>query len=184
MTSNQWFQTLDLPDAEKWEKDPHQWLAEQAARYGLQYLLAFADDGVIWGCWDQQHGLRLADSAFPKLKVALRTATLQQIRLFGVKGELFIWRNGNEFACRLIQDDGTTGVQSYWLWGTAREANDGFSLMVEGTEGLRHAPPLVLPRGGRAVLKIKNYLAYDDQGQAYIAGNRLVEVQPLKGDAA
>lgn len=167
--------------------DLTQWLQEKAKEYGLVYLLAHADDGVIWGRIENGQ-LKLAGNFFPEVKVELRTLTLQQARLFSPQGELLIWRgaNNNEWCGRFLCDaDGNKEDlinECHHLWGTASEppgSKDGFTLMRDGQQGLLHAPPISLKRDERAGLQVRHYIDYDEQGQAYIALSRLVNVVKL-----
>ena len=167
------------------------WFVEQAAqRYGKAdkvFLLAHADDGVIWGRIENGQ-LKLAGNFFPEVTVELRLLTLQQARLFNPQGELFIWRgaNNNEWCGRFLCDaDGNKEDlidECHHLWGTASEppgSKDGFTLMRDGQQGLLHAPPISLKRDERAGLQVRHYIDYDEQGQAYIALSRLVDVVKL-----
>ena len=53
----------------------------------------------------------------------------------------------------------------------------GFALLQEGQQGQRHAPP-VIPQGRRRpALKVRHYVDYDDEGQAFIALSRLVGLE-------
>jgi CRISPR-associated protein (TIGR03984 family) len=152
-------------------------LSEQARLYGLQWLLAHADDGVIWGEL-RQGELHLSCDAFPEVSPLLRIETLQQVRLFGHLAELLMWRDESTWRVRLIQDDAGELHQYYdeanLLWGTdVDRKKDGFVLLYQGKEGLRHAPPLA-SADSRPRLKVRHYIAYDRDGQAYIAHSRLV----------
>lgn len=153
-------------------------LSEQATLYGLQWLLAHADDGVIWG--ELRHGeLHLSCDAFPEVSPLLRIETLQQVRLFGHLSELLMWRDESTWRARLIRDDAGESHQYYeeahLLWGTDVDLKkDGFILLRQGKEGLRHAPPLASSDSPR--LKVRHYIAYDRDGQAYITYSRLVSL--------
>src|SRR5689334_18044010 len=68
------------------------WLLEQALAYRLDYLLAHADDGVIWGKVVDHH-LVVSSEVAPKISPALQWETLQTARLFGQPGELLGWRD-------------------------------------------------------------------------------------------
>lgn len=124
----------------------------------------------------------------------LRPETLQQARLFGEQAELFIWRDGDgAWRGRLLRET-ADGENPNWsesfdepqlLWGThGTPLEDGFTLLEDGAQGLYHAVPLqvalVEASEGRLKqsvrLNIRHYLDYDEQGQAYVAVSRLVEV--------
>ena len=167
--------------------DPVGWLARKAAAYGLTTLLAHADDGVIWGRRDGKR-LALSSNAFPEISPPLRAVTLQQARLFGEEAELLLWRDGdNQWCARLLDDNGTE--QQGWCfdepqlqWGDHAEAEkDGFTLVADGQEGLRHAVPL--PADGISFdsqgnwhplrLGVRHYLERDEDGSLIIAQGRL-----------
>ncbi len=183
----------------------HAWLEGQATACGLSYVLAHADDGVIWGQFIDST-LRTADHAFPQF-APLRLCTLQQCRVFGDTAELLLWRIDRRFKARLLRErDGqapdllawtgngwrlhkhatTTGHtidERHILWGTrAEEEKDGFTMLSEG-QGLRHAVPLTgiqFDEGHMerpAGLLVRHYIAYDDEtGVARIALSRLVRL--------
>jgi len=162
--------------------DPAAVLAEQARAHGLCWLLAHADDGVIWG-EVRADGLHLSGDVFPRISPPLRAVTLQQARLFGPDAELLVWRRDAGWQARLIQDGVGEGGEYYdeahLLWGDRQEERqDGFVLLRQGQEGLRHAPPLSADAQLPARLQVRHYLAYDPDGQAYIAYSRLVGIEP------
>ncbi len=175
-------------DFQGFEPDPRDWFSTQAIKLSLTYFLAHADDGVIWG--QMQDGqLQLSGEAFTEVAVELRPLTLQQARLFGTRGELLIWRgeSGNWQGRYLYDDADANGHhdmldEKHRLWGKAvGRSSNGFTLMRDGAQGMLHAPPLDLPVDSRAVLCVRHYLGYDEQGQAYIALSRLVKVEEGDG---
>jgi CRISPR-associated protein (TIGR03984 family) len=177
---------LKNEDLKEFALDPSAWLTRQAKARELTFLLIHADDGVIWGRF-QDGSLTTSGDAFPEVAVALRAVTLQQARLFGLKGELHIWRTETGFSGRYLTEsdkDGNTIEEMHLLWGEASDPpgpQDGFTLMRDGVQGLLHAPPIELPdpaprRGRRAALCVRHYLDYDGQGQAYVALSRLVKL--------
>jgi CRISPR-associated protein (TIGR03984 family) len=79
---------------------------------GLQWLLAHCDDGIIWGKakdgkWQCSSGM--GRSPFFDQK------RLQQLRLFGEKAEILIWRTSNGFQGRQLEDIEAceTGLESF-----------------------------------------------------------------------
>lgn len=112
------------------------WLESQARFHNLTYLLAHADDGVIWG--HMTHGPSAVGSAddepasaflhaslvmsdtvatpqgepsFPRL----RTATLQNCRIFGPMAEVLLWLDGEEWRARLLQENESGELRvSHW----------------------------------------------------------------------
>ncbi len=151
---------------------PIHWLSQQMQKHQLEYLLAHADDGVIWG---RLHNGELVTSNTldPEKFPLLREKTLQMARIFAPAGELLVWRNedGN-WSGRLIAEiteSNTTDEQANhpstepalsdhtdeWdeafeeqqiLLGTNAKLLDdrGFALMSEGSEGLFYVVPLKL----------------------------------------
>jgi len=175
---------------EEFADGPVAWLAQQAITYGLTTLLAHADDGVIWG---RMVGGRLALSsdAFPKVSPRLRAVTLQQARLFGEQAELLVWRDGDgHWHGRLLDDNGTDlrgwrFDEAQLQWGDHVEAEkDGFTLLAEGQEGLRHAVPLPAgdisfdPPGWHPLcLRVRHYLERDkEDGILIITQSRLTRL--------
>lgn len=201
----------------------HSWLREQATSYQLKYLLAHANDGVIWGRFDNGR-LTTAEQVFypcdfnvyfPKL----RLLTLQQCRIFGEKAEVLLWQTGRGWKARLIhylntwelKEERDVGSGKYKcfkipgrdrdlelieesqiLWGTQKETGkrgedgqrNGFTLVSDGSQGLKHAVPLtnipfskdknLLYRPIR--LLVHHYIDYDDSGVARICLSRLVNL--------
>ncbi len=176
------------------------WLEKyNADLFASAYLLSFHDDGVVWGrLITENRAGKLSTSddlkdsqrkPFPSPE--FRIDTLQECRLFNEQGELFIWRNGNGFKARLIEDNSAAEdreEREYFderqvLWGTQVEnGNDQFTIVADGSEGLRHAFPQRVdtnkfdgkkrPLG----LCVRHYLSYDGDGCAYISLSRLVNV--------
>jgi CRISPR-associated protein (TIGR03984 family) len=171
--------------------NPTNWLARKAKEYGLTTLLAYADDGVIWGQMVGEQ-LALSSSAFPQISPLLRAITLQQARLFGEHAELLVWRDGDEnWHGRLLDDKGTEKVacrfdEPQLQWGDRVEAQKaGFTLVREGQKGLRHAVPLPAadipfdPPGKKddrwqpLRLGVRHYLERDEDGTLIIVQGRL-----------
>ena len=181
-------------DSTAFSADPRAWLAEYMSEE-MPWLLAHADDGVIWGKRQADGELVLSSDVFddpveyPSIAVPLRAITLQQARVFGPAGELLIWRTDESFAGRLISD-GQIGLEElpderHLLWHQGNpvkiDQQAGFALLREGQQGQRHAPP-VIPQGKRRpALRVRHYVDYDKEGQAYIALSRLVNLEV--GDA-
>lgn len=192
--------------------DPKKWLAQQAKALAQKadgtaiadvYLLAFHDDGVVWGRMKNGDLITSAkhDHAAPPQTPSpeFRTITLQECRLFSERGELLLWHKaGNKFAARLILDgDAKLPAQpakanafdeQQVLWGRYAEQNAGeFTVVYEG-EGLRHAFPTLSglqqafansPNGQRRPLRlrVRHYLDEDDDGCVYVALSRLVKIE-------
>jgi CRISPR-associated protein (TIGR03984 family) len=186
------------------------WLSEKMKRHHLTWLLAHAYDGVIWGkmrqlstsseCQDKQ--LALSHEPFPEVSPPLRLIAVQQVRLFGEQAELFLWRDGDgAWRMRLVSD--TEAERTGWCfdepqlqWGLNSEGEEeGFTLVAEGREGLRHAVPLSerdIPfdkpaqnrpdRWHPLRLGVRHYLQKEENGMLRIVQSRLTGlwVEPRK----
>ncbi len=170
-------------------KEPAEWFAQQEK---LQdgWLLAHATDGVIWGRLTTENGEKRldlsCDAGFDEVKTRLDFNTLEQARLFNESGEIRVWRTGNDFEARWIEDkaDADYFDDPYLLWGTQAtpSPDKNFTLLRDGQEGLLHAVPGDWPNlhfsgmNRPLALLIRHYIAYDEMGQAYIALSRLVKI--------
>ncbi len=170
----------------------YSWLQYKAKEQELKYLLAHADDGVIWGKFDQDGNLITANPSkelfpnseelFPKHNLpVLRSQTLQQCRIFGENAEVMLWKVGDKFKARLIKDDNNPEHlpdENQILWGTQREREkNGFTLVSDGSQGLKHAVPLT---DITLRLKVRHYIDYDESGMARIYLSRLVHLESVK----
>ena len=173
-------------------------LSQQMQAHKLKYLLAHADDGVIWGRLDGQELITSHDVA-PEYSPPLRAETLQTVRVFAHAGELLVWRDeAGQWAGRLIAEaapDATAeampGATDKWteafdeqqvLLGTnARPQMRDFALMSEGSQGLFHVVPLNLTgqideqiRPLRLV--VRHYLKADNYGFLRVNASRLLSL--------
>jgi CRISPR-associated protein (TIGR03984 family) len=169
--------------------DVRDWLQTQATTFDLRWLLAHADDGLIWGENRSGH-LVTSDSVAPQVSPPLQAVTLQQARLFSAKAELLLWRDGdNQWRARLIRQPhaGETPAvtetidEPQILWGTdAQGLPNNFTLMSDGAQGLRHAVPFIVTGqvdGSRPLrLCVRHYLDEDDTGFTRIVASRLVNL--------
>lgn len=164
------------------DQDVRRWLEAQVGdAAGTFYLLAHADDGVIWGRVEKGALTTAHDMGFGP---PLRMETLQSARLFSDAREVFVWRDGEgDFHARAIIDDEGEPVEFFdedqILWGNRFEqADGGFSLMSDGAQGLRHAVPIAVapPNGKQRPLRltVRHYLSEDDSGLVRVAYSRLV----------
>lgn len=173
---------LDFADADALT----QWLCEMAKRHDLNYLLAHADDGVIWGKFvGEAKTISISHDAFPKISPPLSRVTLQQARIFGENGEVLLVRSGKVWQAfetttaqeKIIE----TFDEQHLLWGDeVREVKDGFALLGEGAQGMLHAPPVDLVIGElkkRLHLTVRHWIQYDDQAQARVTKSRLVTLE-------
>lgn len=195
--------------------DLREWLQKQAQTLDNKetWLLAHADDGVIWGKIEAGALMTSTDAEkeavdrYPEVRGCspeLRRETLQTARLFGENAELLLWRDEEGFRWRVLQDlpdetgegasDGGDAIrldagsldESQVLWGTkAVPLQNGFTLMVEGEQGLLHVVPYNLPPGefrheeremNRPLrLKVRHYATQDEEtGFTRITASRLV----------
>lgn len=165
-----------------------QWLQKKARQYELKYLLAHADDGVIWGKFDRENSQLITsgdDDVFPQF-AKLRLCTLQQCRIFGKNAEVMLWKVGDNWKARLIKDDNNPECltdENQILWGTQSEGEPkkGFTLVSDGSQGLKHAVPLIgITFKGKDYrplrLKVRHYIDYDNEGVARIYLSRLVDL--------
>lgn len=178
----------DLNDPTK-NKNIRIWFEAQPAVGKEAWLLAHADDGVIWGKL-QDGKLVASNDAFFHVSPPLRIERLQEAWLFGEKAEVRIWREGKEFRAIRIEDQDLEWAEAfdedYILWGTKIEnKNKGFTLVAEGRQGLRHAVPLDLSEndfGKKGFpkhplrLRVRHYIDYDEDGRAFIRISRLVKL--------
>jgi len=163
--------------------DLKSWLEEKAKEYQLKYLLAHAEDGVIWGKF-QDGTLLTADTAFSKFP-KLNLCTLQECRVFSENAEVMLWKIDIGFKARLIKDDNLEEdkyiIENQILWGTHKEAEkNGFTLVADGQQGLRHAVPLtdIFFKDNERPLRLTvyHYIDYNDSGVARIDLSRLVNL--------
>jgi CRISPR-associated protein (TIGR03984 family) len=175
------------------------WLLAQATRQecNFRWLLVHSENGVIWG---EVRGSKLHLSG----ATTVQRKQIQQCRLFGANGELLLWRGPSfgatppnrsaDLQVRLLIDE-APGDHSHgltecidekhllWGWATRQDVHNGFIRLVEGTQGIVHAPPLKQPPGedNRASLRVRHYLAEDAAtGMLQIVESRLVELVDLE----
>ncbi|WP_017662273.1 type III-D CRISPR-associated protein Csx19 [Baaleninema simplex] len=180
------------------------WIEKQAKEWQLEYLLAHAEDGVIWGKFNDNYKLITADEVFdgkifrvdlPKLRIC----TLQQCRIFGDNGEILLWRTDEGWQSRIVQDNLEVDYLEEWqiLWGTQKEKGhnqedgerNGFTLLSDGSQGLKHAVPISVGEDyfsknkqklHRPVrLLVRHYIDYNDSGIARLFLSRLVKLKPV-----
>ena len=161
------------------------WLAktEQSGDLGgTVYALIHLDDGVLWG--RVANGtLLVAD--YPGWTPVLRTLTIQQCRLFGSNGELFIWRIAEgQWRGRKVLDAPKQQFisEEQILLGNCVVAKlpNNFTAICEASTGLRQVVPLVanVDDDNRVALVVRHYLCEDEDGQAIIKCSRLVDLIP------
>jgi CRISPR-associated protein (TIGR03984 family) len=173
---------LEKFDAESLKK----WIEKQAEEHELNYLLAHAEDGVIWGKFDNNK-LKTSGEVFTEF-AKLRSQTLQECRIFSKNGgEVHLWRKGKEWRSHFTEDDQYEEKieERQILWGTHGQKDEqyGFTLLRDGSQGLRHAVPFTdikvdtnqkLAKPVRLI--VHHYITYDDAGVARISHSRLVDL--------
>lgn len=184
--------TLDINSV---DNDLVGWLCDYAD--GCAYLLAHTEEGVIWGRFDEDQLVIVAD-VFPSstadyagvLLARLDVVTLWQCRMFGPDVEVMLWRSEQGWRARRITDqtdpERLALTEAQILWGDhAEQRQQGFTLLADGSQGLRHAVPCEIPatafnnpQNPRPVrLVVRHYLEEDQQtGVSHIAYSRLVDI--------
>ncbi|MCS3924841.1 type III-D CRISPR-associated protein Csx19 [Methanosalsum natronophilum] len=150
------------------------WFEFLATTYELDWLLVHCDDGIIWGKFNDAT-LQVPDhDIVPKL----RYVTVQTAYLFSTKCEVFIWNDQDHGiqARSLIDDTNTEHFdEDYLIWGdTSTDIGNGFTKLEHGSEGLVHVIPLVGSDIMYPRLKVRHFIDYDTDNQAYIKMSRLV----------
>lgn len=168
------------------------WLEKLATEHNLRWLLAHHDDGVNWGEYKENrlsvsHDVAGATEYVPEFL----PGTLQQLRFFGPKAELLLWQTEEGLKGRILSDlnnehGPATLDQRHLLWGVQTdEIFDGDYITVSEADGLCHVVPWPDrqtqpgPRQNpthRLHLTVRHYVAYDNDGQAYVEASRLVEL--------
>jgi CRISPR-associated protein (TIGR03984 family) len=168
------------------------WIEEQREKYDLQYLIAHAEDGVIWGRF-QESELVTAESLWVKFPIpSLQPISLQQCRIFGKDAEVMLWRQDRGWQARVIQEaqEAHCIIEEQMLWGdTVEKVDNGFTLLTDGQQGLRHALPITGIRENQSRtepsqkqakrhtrLHVKHYIDYDNAGIALIYYSRLFDL--------
>lgn len=150
-------------------------------------LLAFADDGLIWGQMRDQK-LLIAHDANPAFGPLLRWESLQRLHLFGLDKELRIWKEKDGFSGVSFEEEG--GGDGYYdeeqiLLGTHLRGEGEMRLAdglvpftpVEDLRGQWHAPPIHADEFRRWALRlqVRQYLSEDQEtGMLKIKDHRIV----------
>ena len=159
-------------------------------------LLAHCYAGVVWGHRDDAGSWQLSSGVVDN-SPALETGSLLELRVFGLDGELFTWRDASGLFARSLLDgqEGGDAVEYYdepqILWGTRRLEKDdgppvaGFTPLADGDLGNVHAAPLKISddllngRHRPLRLYLRHYVTRDsDTGLARVANSRLVRLKP------
>ncbi len=184
-----------IEDGPSFADNPLAWLKSRQGMGDHAFLLAFADDGIIWGSLDSGK-LTLSGDVFPKSSPEFHAQTLWRVHLFSNKAEIRVWKQDGGFQAVRIED-GPDGAEEHIdeeiiLWGDsiAEGPEQGFTWMQDGAQGLRHAPPVSVsaadlrkanpsaaPRHPLRLV-LRRYVNYlEEDGQAYIQAWRLVDLR-------
>jgi CRISPR-associated protein (TIGR03984 family) len=190
---------LNLPEkAPQTNEELHKWLRE-VMNNDRCWLLAHADDGVIWGKWEND-AIATSHDVAPDISPALRLVTLQQSFIFGARDEVRLWRDDDVWRARLIDETQLPALCSICecqvLWGShiVRQliGKNGviFSHLCERVfnYGMDHVVPLsVTPddlKARRLKLHIRHLITRDEEtGEARIFLSRLagLRLEPVLG---
>lgn len=179
------------------------WITEHLKKH--KFLLAFADDGVIWGKMDGED-LVTSNDIDPNVSPKLRGKTLQQAFLFDEKEEIRLFRDeifsdeNVQWQARLVRDGGVFINESHILWGdraypSQRQFTHVFNARQQGLdlivpieveydqidpgENLENDQADQETKGEKCIrLDIHHTVNYSKEtGEAYIAVSRLVELR-------
>ncbi|MCS7027108.1 MAG: CRISPR-associated protein Csx19 [Bryobacteraceae bacterium] len=155
-------------------------------------LLAYCYDGVTWGRLDREAGRwQLACEPFPAQVPKPKEENLLELRLFGRKSEILIWRHGHTFCGRILRD-GSTSVdylcpidESRILLGDRllEAPKDGFSRVGTPTGAEQIVPVTVSEEIFQQSpwplrLWVRHYLECEGEaGAVRIAATRLVSLE-------
>lgn len=194
-------------DAPKANADVREWIAQKmneiaqrvADTNGMTYLLAHADDGVIWGKFANGE-FHTSDKVDPnrtdphkRISPELDGMTLQQAFLFNPACEIRLLRDelGN-WQARQIDDNGIGENECIdelqVLWGDDEKAlkdlgNDFTRVRDKRQQGLDHILPIKittddLKKNLRARLRVRHFIKADENtGEARIGLSRLVNLE-------
>ena len=160
------------------------------------YLLAFADDGVIWGK-KTKDGLLLSHDIDSDISPDLLQGTLQQASVFGEESEFRLFKTEKEeeeeedkWDVLEIKDSPEIIKESQILWGSrALETTDeGFTQVFDARQqGLDHIVPIKVANsdldldedGTKCIrLDVHHLVEYDEEtGEARIAASRLAGIR-------
>lgn len=196
---------LDWIAADDPRPEPPEWITSCQGTGDAVWLLAHCDDGVTWG---KVSGSQLALScdafeAWPTPRPDRKR--LQTLRLFGLGGEVLLWRaegaGASPFAGRLLGDETdppadcpTAPKTQVYLLSADRiapggNASAGFTV-VQDRAGRTQVVPLDIAedlfgkRQYRLGLKVCHYFELDDAtGCVRIAASRLVGLEQLTATA-
>lgn len=186
------------PDAipASFANDAGKWLANRAAEFSTSgqsvFALIHADDGVLWG---RVENGQIVTPPSNDWTPQLRSRTIQQCRVFGAKGELFIWREAeNVWRGREVFEEDEISYQpireSQLLFGDRVDTDKdrsqnllpNFTPIIEVKTGIRQIVPIAVTPADfqdrwRVTLSVLHYLSEDGDGQTRILCSRLRSVE-------
>lgn len=187
------FQAIPIDLVPQTNNDLVEWLIQHGNEVGEQcWLLAYADDGVIWGKIDDHKMITAADvfnPEYPGTFPVLNLEKLQKASLFNEHAEIRLFRRNDLWSALRIEenpaaDECDSFVRSYILWGNRVKARkDGWTWVEDGQLGVHQALPLEMPEkiSHRIMrINIRYYFDYEkDHGQARIAAKRLCNLYTI-----
>ncbi|NJL54079.1 TIGR03984 family CRISPR-associated protein [bacterium] len=183
--------TLSVP----YPLDLEAWLSDLAGE-DVCWLLAHADDGVIWGrvtgagvetvrnSASGNHDAVLIEALCP----VLRLETLQTLRLFNSQAEMLLWRGSapDQWQARIISSQLRANGERFahcldehhLLWGNSATAvSTDFTLLRDSGQGLQHIVPLAIDSTELPLkLFVRHFVQADATGFAQIVASRLVNL--------
>ena len=158
------------------------------------FLLAFADDGVIWGKLKDEK-LVTSHEIDKNISPILQELTLQEAFIFGEKEEIHVFHNEKrDWIAAEIIDGADFLTESQILWGDrALPGKDGFTPVFNARQnGLFHIVPLEIrnkeidpgEKGDKCIrLDLHHTILFDgDTGEARIGYSRLAGLRLGKLD--
>jgi CRISPR-associated protein (TIGR03984 family) len=176
---------IDSPTS---QEDIIEWIRDRM-NAEMCWLLAHADDGVIWGRLTDDGKLVTSHDVAPHVSPVLRWLTLQQAFIFGKPGEVRLWCDDTGWQARMTTDAGASADASdelQILWGTIvveSYPQDEFTHVRESRQyGMDHVVPVKVKNedldSRRLRLRVRHFIDYDeDTGEARIVLSRLVNIE-------
>ncbi len=155
------------------------WITDHLKKH--DFLLAFADDGVIWGKMDGET-LVTSHKFDGSISPELRGKTLQQAFIFDAKEEIRLFRDEmNQWQARKVtdaKDKKRVIEESQILWGdeAVGELQNGFLQVRDNTKGIpnQFIPAKEKIAVGKCLrLDVHHSVDYNENGEAYIVISRL-----------
>ena len=187
------FDDNDCRDILEWLRDNHR---PQGLKDDFEWALIHCSDGVSWGYF--KDGWHLGCHAFPGYSPHIVEYNLMELRIFGARAEILIWRNEGVMAGRLLRDIDTGNEDP--LLKPADETRvlvgdrlldgpkDGFS-RVGSAAVQEQVVPLACSkddfRAGRwpLRLKVRHYFEQDNKsGALRVGATRLVDLYKENGN--